>query len=105
MDSNDTQLKEMDGIVKAMLQQTQDWTVNNEDPNIVHNDNPYMHTLVENSLLKLLQESKIQKAFKDQGSMGLYWLFVTNSFMNAIRTWTNYNLKNKGLKRVNENKF
>ena len=25
--------------------------------------------------------------------------------MNAIRTWTNYNLKNKGLKEVNENKF
>lgn len=95
----------MDEIVYEMLQQTQDWSVNDEDPGIVHNDNPYLCTLVENSSLKLLQESKIKKAFKDQGSMGLFRLFITNSFMNAIRNWTNYNLKNKGLKEVNEKKF
>ena len=95
----------MDEIVDEIQQQTQNWTVNDEDPGIVANDNQYMRTLTENSSLKLLQESKIQKALNDQGSMGLFRLFVTNSFMNAIRAWTNYNLKSKGLKEVNENKF
>ena len=55
MDSNDTRLEEMDEIVDEILQQTQDWTVNDEDPGIVANDNQYLRTLTENSSLKLLQ--------------------------------------------------
>jgi hypothetical protein len=79
--------------------------VNNEDPGIVDNDNKYLRLLAESSSLKFLQEAKIRKAFGDQGSLGLFWLLTTNSFMNAIRNWTKKNLKNKGLKEVNEKKF
>ena len=60
---------------------------------------------VNSEFSKLLQEIKIRKAFDDKGSLGLFWLFITNSFMNAIRNWTNKNLKNKGLKEVNEKKI
>jgi hypothetical protein len=81
MDSNCVEFEE---IVDEVLQETQDWTVNNEDPGIVDNDNEYLHLLAESSLLKLLQEAKIQKVFDDQGSLGLFWLFITISFMNAM---------------------
>ena len=37
--------------------------------------------------------------------MGLFWLLAANSFMNATIAWINYNLKSKGLKEVNKNKF
>jgi hypothetical protein len=79
--------------------------VNNEDPGIVDNNNKNLRVLAVSSLLKLLQEAKIQKAFDDKDSLGLFWLFITNSCMNATRNWTNKNLKNKGLKEVNEKKF
>ena len=72
MDSNDIRLDENDEIAREILQQTQYWTVNDEDPGIVVNDNAYLRTLTQNSSLKLLQESKIRKAFDDQGSLGLF---------------------------------
>ena len=63
MDSNDIRLDENDEIAREILQQTQYWTVNNEYPGIVDNDNAYLRTLTQNSSLKLLQESKsTQKA-------------------------------------------
>ena len=105
MDSNDIRLDENDEIAREILQQTQYWTVNDEDPGIVDNDNAYLRTLTQNSSLKLLQESKIREAFDDQGSLGLFRLFITNSFMNAIRNWTSKNLKSKGFKEVNEKKI
>ena len=61
MDSNDIRLDENDEIAREILQQTQYWTVNDEDPGIVDNDNAYLRTLTQNSSLKLLQESKIRR--------------------------------------------
>ena len=72
MDSNDIRLEENDEIVHEILQETQYWTMNDDNPGIVDNDNAYLRTLTQNSSLKLLQESKIRKAFNDQGSLGLF---------------------------------
>ncbi len=59
MDSNGVKFEEIEVIVDEMLQETQDWTVNNEHPVIVDNDNKYLHLLAKSSSLKLLQEAKI----------------------------------------------
>jgi hypothetical protein len=76
MDSNGVKFEEIQVKVDEILQETQDWTVNNEYPAIVDNDNIYLHLLAKNSSLKLLQEAKIRMAFDDQGSLGLLRLFL-----------------------------
>ena len=40
MDSKGVKFEE---IVDEMLQETQDWNMNNEDPGIFDNDNKYLH--------------------------------------------------------------
>jgi hypothetical protein len=54
MDSNGVKFEE---IVDEILPEAHDWTVNNEDPGTVDNDNKYLRLLAESSLLKHLQEA------------------------------------------------
>ena len=102
MISNDTGVEENEAIFDEIQHETQDWHLHDKGSGIVHNDNQYLRSLTENSFL---QEVKIRKAFNDQGSFGLFRLFLTNSFMNAIRKWTNKSLRNKGLKLISEKQF
>ena len=64
-----------------------------------------MDTISQQSTLKLLQEGRINKAFKDSGYLGLYRLFITRLWFEAMRSWLNMNRKEKGLDVVNESKF
>ena len=77
------------------------------DDDDVNRDNatprgPYIAKILQQLSLKLLQEPRIKKAYKDHGYLGLFCLFITRSWFEAMRTWLNMKRKEKGLDAVNE---
>ena len=66
---------------------------------------PYIQQILQQSSLKLLQEPRTRKAYKDNGYLGLFRLFINGSWFQAMRTWLNMKREEKGLDAVNENMF
>ena len=62
---------------------TQNWVPDEEEITNPLDDtsNNYMKLLEHNTELKLLQESKIRKAFDESGKFSLFRLFITNNWL------------------------
>jgi len=60
--------------------------------------NDYIRGLVERTGLKLLQDRRAKQALdSDKQELGLFYLFMTKMYWEAIRTWTNMRMKEKNL--------
>src|SRR4051794_3324084 len=82
----------------------QDW-IGIEDEDIDGSGNHYLQALKDQSQLKILQRGRVDLAFKNKGKLGLFHLFLTGSWLDTIRVWTNRNLSDKGIKECNDLKF
>lgn len=71
----------------------------------VLDENKYVKELADGCFLSLLQETKTKKAFKENKEKGLFHLFLSTSMFDAILTWTNKNLSEKGKQKVSKEKF
>ena len=62
---------------------TQNWVPDEEEDTNPLDDtsNNYIKLLEHNTGMKLLQESKIRKAFDDSRKFGLFRLFITNNWI------------------------
>lgn len=73
--------------------------------NDAHSENTYVNELKANSDLKVLQVDRVNRAYEQNNASGLFKLFLTRSFIDKLRKWTNISLVNDGLRETNENKF
>jgi len=94
-----------DPLIEDQLDSFEFIDINEEDMNSAMQGNTYLRELHVTSGLKVLQQSKVLKAYQDNGKMGLFKLFITREWFNTIRTWTNMKLIEKGKDSVNEIKF
>ena len=63
---------------------------------------PYVSNIRQQSTLKLFQEPRVRKAYKDSGFLGFFRLFIIRSWFEAMRTWLNSKRKKNGMIKVNE---
>jgi hypothetical protein len=49
----------------------------------------YVNNLFNNSSLHILQAARVAKSYNDNGVLGLFTLFITNSWFENMRIWTN----------------
>ena len=73
---------------------TQDWIVGSVEDTEAKKDS-CLRSLEQQSSLKILQQGRVDRALNERGKLGLFSLFLTNSWFNCVRTWTNKNLKEK----------
>ena len=62
-----------------------------DDTNIsaIKESNPYIKTILQSSGLKILEEAKAINAYERQGVIGLFFLFISRSYLNScIFKWT-----------------
>ena len=67
--------------------------------------NSYLKLLETNTGLKVIQHTKVTQAFTQSGKLGLFRLFLTNSWFKGMRTWLNKKLKQAGKDEISERKF
>jgi Transposase IS4 len=70
-----------------------------------NSENSYVRGLLERSDLKILQVDRVNRSYKQNGAAGLFKLFISRSFLDKMRKWTNQCLKEDGMHEVNETKF
>lgn len=112
-DSQNVEDEVEEQIRRIIEDQMQDWEEDqmdkeekeNNDVGYIDNENAYVKSLENQSDLKLLQSARIMKSFNDAGVLGLFRLFLTDTWIDAMRTWTNNSMAQKGLKKVNEKMF
>ena len=66
-------------------------------------ENAYIKKQWSQRGLKLLQKTMVYKAWTDHSYLGLVKLFIRNSFLDAMRTWTN--LSRRGESNVTATEF
>ena len=66
-------------------------------------ENAYIKKQWSQRGLKLLQKTMVYKAWTDHSCLGLVKLFIRNSFLDAMRTWTN--LSRRGESNVTATEF
>ena len=59
-------------------------------------ENPYICRLLDTSGLHVRQPKRVQNAYKTQGVLGLFHLFLSSEMLNCLRMWTNENRKLEG---------
>ena len=92
-------------IDQNLLSELGDFEFDDDDDGVPPICSSYVNALSQQSTLKLLQKARIDKAFNDSGCLGLFRLFITRSWFEAMRSWLNIRRKEKGLDAVNESKF
>ena len=55
-------------------------------------ENAYIKSIIADSKPKILKPNLINRAFKENGEVGLFHLFLTNDLLKAIVQWTNHNI-------------
>jgi Transposase IS4 len=65
----------------------------------------YVQYLLDSSQLHIIQPDNVKKAYKTAGVLGLFHLFITSSWFESMRVWTNKRLISKGKKVVSKNQF
>ena len=55
-------------------------------------ENEYIKSIIDESLPQILKPNAINAAFKQNGEVGLFHLFITNDLLKAIVKWTNDNI-------------
>lgn len=70
-----------------------------------NSENSYVQSLLERSDLKILQVDRVNRSYEQNGACGLFKLFISRSFLDKMRKWTNQCLKEDGMREANETKF
>ncbi|OWZ04679.1 hypothetical protein PHMEG_00023377 [Phytophthora megakarya] len=60
--------------------------------------NTYVDDLIRESGLHIVREREVNLAYKERGELGLFSLFFTREYRDALLSWTNTMLKDKGKK-------
>ena len=76
-----------------------------DDNNLPADTLSYVNKILDQSTLKILQSARVTKAYKDAKELGLFRLFITRSWFQAMRNWVNTNLTVQGLPTINEMQF
>ena len=80
-------------------------TININTATPVVEEPEYLKRVREEFTLHILQPARFRRAYRERGNLGLFLLFLSQSWLDCVRQWTNKNLKEKGLKEVDDNKF
>lgn len=70
----------------------------------ISSNNPYIKDLLATTKLKILQIDAVKQAYYSK-EIGLFRLFLKNSFFECIRKWTNEVRAKKGQGLVSQEKF
>ena len=61
-----------------------------------------MNEIVHQSTLKNFQDVRVTKAYQDAKELGLFHLFISRSWFQAMQNWVNINLATEGKSTINE---
>ena len=75
------------------------------DNNLPIGTQNYVNEIFHQSTLKILQDVRVTKAYKDAKELGLFHLFISRSWFQAMRNWVNINLAAEGKPTINEMHF
>ena len=62
--------------------------VDDEETSRLARSNAYIKQLVDATGLRIIQADKVAHAYRDNGFLGLFHLFLTKSWFEAVRVWT-----------------
>jgi Transposase IS4 len=97
-DQDDAQQVEIEDVLDDLPWENQ--TAESEN-----SENSYVQSLLERSDLKILQVDRVNRSFEQNGACGLFKVFISRSFLDKMRKWTNQCLKEDGMREANETKF
>lgn len=92
-------------IDETLLSALGDFDVDDVDDNLPPPNRSYVADILSNSSLRILQSGRVKKAFSESKELGLFRLFITRQWFEAMRSWVNEKLTIKGISTINENKF
>ncbi|HEY9301516.1 MAG TPA: hypothetical protein VIQ31_35160, partial [Phormidium sp.] len=70
--------------------------IDEEDFIKINNNNVYLQSLSSSNELKIRHPEIVTAAYRANGDLGLFKLFITNSMLQLIRDWTNSKLELSG---------
>lgn len=76
------------------------WEVSSIDVNEAKQENSYIRSLADESTIHLLQEHAIRRAWETKKELGLFRLFLNNSYLQNMVAWTNPFLARKNAQSI-----